>query len=751
MPAALLCLGAGAFRLLPLCSPLTAVQVKSPSFHSVRFTDREGGTLQEVLSRSESQALRVPLGEVSPYLRQAMVAVEDRRFYRHGGVDFAAVARALLQNIRARQAVSGGSTITLQLARMLQPAPRTIASKLRECFRAWRIEAGMTKEEILEEYLNRLPMGGNIYGVEAASRAYFGVAASELSLAQAAFLAAIPNSPTRLHPYRHRENVRPRQQHVLKRMAAEGFIAKERVEPAGRERVSVRAQETVFTAPHFVFHLMEGLPPVTRQVDTTIDSDLQLLLAHEVFEAVERLRPRRVTNAAAVLLDTPTGEVLAYVGSADFFDGAAGGQNDGVRALRQPGSALKPFLYGLAFERGYTPASLLADVPLALPMPEGVYRPKNYGETFLGPVRARVALASSLNVPAVRLVGDLGVSAFLEKLRGLGFTSLDRDADHYGAGLPLGSGEVRLLELAGAYRALAAGGETAPLREVRALDGRPPEAGPPPSRQALDPRAAFLVAQVLSDRFARASAFGVDSILALPFHCAVKTGTSFRFTDSWAAGFTGDYTLAVWVGNFDGSPMQELSGASGAGPLFAAIMTGLYEGREEPHRLPRPAGLADVSVCALSGRAPVPSCPRTVAEIVPQERLAEILSLPCDMHLEGSTRYPPPFAEWAREAGLAKSPAAVPGGRAGAPGFAISRPSDGSIFRRLPDLSPEYQSVLFELTDPRRRGEVEWRIDGEPLVVTSPPHRVLWRARPGEHRLTARTRTDSDSVVFSVR
>jgi len=746
---------AALFRLLPVLFPIQAGDIAQAGFHSVRFTDREGNLLQEVLSRDDSRTLHVPLGEISPYFSSAMIAAEDRRFNDHGGVDYGAVLRALYLNIRAGRVVSGGSTITLQLARMLRPDRRTAGVKLRETFTAWRMEAGMGKEEILEAYLNRLPLGGNIYGVEAGARSILGVRAADLSLAQATFLAAIPNSPVRLNPYSSAAAVKRRQRHVLARMVATGVIDAERGSLAAEETLSLRRQEVSFLAPHLVFHLLEDLPPEVETVQTTIDSEVQMLVSRQVREVVRKLETRRVTNAAALLLENATGEVLAYVGSADFFDSTAGGQNDGVQALRQPGSTLKPFLYGLAFEGRHTPASLLADVPTSLPMPKGVFRPKNYSETFHGPVRAREALANSLNVPAVRLITDIGVEPFLVMLRTFGFTSLDRTADYYGAGLALGDGEVRLAELAGAYLALAAGGERVPIRFVRSAKGSLPEGDGNLDRPAsiMDPRAAFLVTSILSDRFARSTAFGTGSVLTLPFPCAVKTGTSFRFADNWTVGFTDHHTLAVWTGNFDGTPMQNVSGVSGAGPLFSRIMTSIYAGKEDPHTFQPPPGVAEAAVCTLSGKAPTPFCTRTVEEFFLEETIGPAGGSPCDMHLPEGTVYPPPFRGWALDAGLLQK-GGTPAPSSSREGFAIVRPADGTIYRRLPDLDPQYQSIPFELRSPPEEGAVQWLLDGRQIAVTHPPHSHLWKAEKGEHRLLAvapASGEETPPVRFTVR
>lgn len=719
---------------------MKAGDLRSPLFHSVRFTDREGNLLQEVLSRDDSRTLRIPIEGVSPYFLDAITAAEDGRFREHDGVDYRAVLRAAMQNLRAGRVVSGGSTITLQLARMINPSPRTFRAKAAEVFSAWRIEAGMSKDEILEAYVNRLPMGGNIYGIEAGARTIFGVSASDLSLAQASFLAAIPNSPTRFNPFNSAGAARARQRHILSRMVDGGTIDSERGRLAGLERLRMKREEASFLAPHFVFRLYDRLPPGARSVRTTLDSRLQMIVARQVRQVVEQLKDRQVGSAAALVIENFSGEVLAYVGSADFFDVDAGGQNDGVQALRQPGSTLKPFLYSYAFERGFTPASLLADVPTTLPMPRGSFRPQNYSETFRGPVRAREALAGSLNVPAIRLVTDVGVRSFLQVLRSFGFSSLDRPAEHYGAGIALGDGEVRLWELAAAYLALSSGGYPVPLRTTFEADGDPlvEAAGVTPEALPVDPRALFLTTDILADRFARAAAFGTDSVLALPFPCAVKTGTSFRFADNWTVGYSSEHTVGVWAGNFSGAPMQGVSGVSGAGPLFARIMTAIYDGREEPAPFRRPAGLVEGAVCSLSGMEPTSFCPSLVDELFLEET-AEGSRQPCTMHHAGGISYPPPFRSWALRAGLPHSPHPSPS-EMPAPverDFTVLRPGDGSVYRRLPDLEAHYQSLRFELQSPTETKQVRWLLDGEIVAATEPPHTVLWNVEPGNHVLHA--------------
>jgi penicillin-binding protein 1C len=769
----------GLFRFSAAVTPVAAKDLPGERFESVRFLDRHGRLLQEVLSLDSSRSVRVPLSRVSPSFIQAILSAEDRRFLSHGGVDYPAVARATVANLRAGRIVSGGSTVTCQLARLVRPAPRTVATKFREWHLAFRMEAGMSKAEILEEYVNRLPMGGNLYGVEAGARGWLGVSASDLTVAQAAYLAAIPNAPSRLTPRRDAGALRARQKRIIAAMARCGAIGSAEAARSAKEEVAPLPAEASFIAPHLVFRLLRELPPGSREVITTIDADLQRRATRLVAATVSSLRGQSVTNGAALIIDNATGETLAYVGSTDWLSGEDDGRIDGAATPRQPGSALKPFLYSLAFERDFTPASVLPDVPAFYRIPEGLYSPRNYSKVSYGPVRLRAALANSLNIPAVRLTDAVGVEPFLSRLKALGFASLTRGADHYGLGLVLGGGEVTLTELAGGYLALARGGRYAPPLFVLAVDGkRTPRVSPVP---VIDPRAASQVTDILSDRFARSAEFGVDSVLAFPFACAAKTGTSWEYHDNWTAGYTSEQTVAVWVGNFDRRPMQRVSGVTGAGPLFARLISDLYRGADDPERFVPAPGLAEITVCALSGKSPRPWCPHTVSERVREEERNALASTPCDLHVRqridlrngllatGRTpeafagervfaALPPAYRDWYRAAGVTPPPTAAspidgdggPAATRGATSLAITRPADGAVFARLPDLAADYQSIRFAATGDGAE-VVRWLLDGRELGTTEGGRELLWTAEPGEHELVARTDGSSDRVRFRVK
>ena len=685
--------------------------------NALTFEDRAGVPLGTLLARDTEHAVHVPLSRVSPRFLAAIVAAEDARFARHRGVDALALARAAFQMAQTRQVVSGGSTITMQLARLRWDLPRTPLGKLEEIALALRIEEGTPKDAILEAYVNRLPMGGDLVGVEAGARTYFATPASELDLAHAAFLAAIPNDPVRLDPYAHRAALEARRRAVLGRMVATGAASRDEAARAAAEPIAVLPRsEGIAAAPQLLFRLAGGVAPDATRVRTTIDGDLQAFAQTATQQVVGALGDRGGRDAAAVVIDNRDGAVLAYVGSADYFATAGAGKNDGVVALRQPGSTLKPFLYELAFEkRAVRPTTILADVPTTYAIP-GMrsYSPGDYSNSFAGPVRARIALADSLNVPAVRVLSDVGVAAFLERLHALGFTHLRHEADHYGLGLALGDGEVSLEELAGAYTMIANGGR--PVR-VHALAGAASRGGD----ERIGTRSEWaLVTDMLADAHARARAFGVASLLRTPFASAVKTGTSSDFRDTWTVGYTRDVTVATWVGNFDGAPMQRVSGVTGAAPLWNRIVRYVAE-RRAPAAFDAPAGYARRPMCATTGTRPTAACASVVGELLDARDLV-------------AWRAPPRPLDRRYDAWLAAQPPA----RGDA--LRIVAPHDGDDFVAA---AGARIAVVARGTE-----DAAWLLNGRPLRT----HAARWTLplERGRWTLRAVDGARSDTVTFTV-
>src|SRR6266581_2965886 len=549
---------------------------------------------------------------------------------------------------------------------------------------AWRLDAHLDKSAILEQYLNRVPLGQGAAGVAAAAALYFDADARQVSLGQAALLAALAHAPSRDNPLVAPDRAGARRAMALARMVALGYATRDDAGRAAQEPLIATTRPGPFLAPHFTTRVLQwvedsGAVPV-GEWRTTLDLGLQTELEAETRHTVDVLKDRLVAHAAVVVLDNRRGDVLAWVGSPDFFADTAG-QVDMVVSPRQPGSALKPFLYGLAFDRGVTAATVLPDLPKTYQTTLGPYRPKNYDRRFHGPVRAREALGSSYNVPAVELADRTGVASLLRTLHGAGFATLAHGAEYYGLGLALGNGDVSLLELANAYRGLANGGEWRPIRWLVPSAAR--ELARSGATVFMSKRAATLIIDILSDPVARIPSFGVETPLDFPFRAAAKTGTSRHFTDNWAVATTANFTVAVWVGNFNGRPMQGVGGITGAGPLLHRAVL-LKARRYPPGDLtgPAAAGLVSARVCRLSGLLATPDCPGMDEWFLPGTEPTRA----CDWHQSGRIAWPVEYAEWATSAGQSDEPA--PSGARGtvgltAPNGPTVRPSDGPTFHIL--------------------------------------------------------------------
>ena len=722
-------------RSLPYLVPIHAQDIAQDQL-AVEFSDRNGLPLGRLLTRDQEHTAVVPLNQVSPQFIQAILAAEDGDFYHHGALDMKAIARSVKDAIQMRRITSGASTITMQLARMLEASPRTLSGKLQEIWVSWRLAAGMNKDEILAAYINRLPMGGNIYGLEAAAHNYFNISATELNLAQASVLAAVPNNPTYFNPYDHWKRVKQRQVYVLNRMVQDGYITRAQADRAYAEELSLAPrQQGIIAAPHFLFWAANQLPQQhPAQIRTTLDRPLQQFVEAQVQQVLRTLAPHNVHQATALVIDNHSGEVLAYVGSPDYFNEGQLGRNDGIQALRQPGSTLKPFLYEFALEnRTIRPNTILADVPTYYAIPGAkLYSPTDYDETFLGPVRVRVALANSLNIPAVRVLEKVGVQNFLNRLHQLGFEHLTQTPEYYGLGLILGSGEVSLWELARAYVTLARLGAATPL--VTTFPHAPitnPESPIP------NPKPEWaLITDMLSDRHARATAFGVDSVLALPFPAAVKTGTSSDFRDTWTVGFTTDYTVATWVGNFNGEPMRQVSGVTGAAPLWNRILLHLHE-QQEPTGFSSPDTLVQRPICAITGLQPTPDCPSVVQEYLYAEDLSDYERPSATLDL------PQEYDEWlARQ----HQPTFVSNN------LKLLYPHNGDVFLSYAAASGESatsERLEFKLAATPTQ-PVEWWLNGQKLATLS-ANSLFWQLRPGEWTLQVKSGEMTDTVTFQVK
>ncbi|HSR66532.1 MAG TPA: penicillin-binding protein 1C [Acidobacteriota bacterium] len=645
------------------------------------FLSRQKEVLQEVRVDMQGRRLRwTPLADISPALREAVLLAEDRRFFSHAGVDWRAAAGAATDWLRG-QGLRGASTISMQAAALIDPrlraqGRRSWMQKWNQVLTARALESSWSKEEILEAYLNLVWFRGELQGVEAASRGLFGKRPHGLERAEAALAAALiraPNASWEQVAQRAQllwEGASPAQRQEMDGLARRAL--------SGGYRVAGRADEAFHAARRMLGGEESGASPI----HSTLDAPLQRYAAQVLRQHLGHQDGRNVSDGAVLVVDNASGQVLAYLGGSAELSSAR--YVDGVQALRQAGSTLKPFLYGLAFERRLlTPASLLRDEPMEVAVGGSVYRPQNYDQSFRGWVTARVALASSLNVPAVQVWQTVGGEPFVERLRRLGIGPL-LEADFYGPSLALGSAEVRLWDMVNAYRTLANGGLWTPL--TLRLSGR--DAAEDAPRRVYTPEAAFLLGRILSDRQSRAATFGLESALATRFWTAVKTGTSKDMRDNWCLGYSSRYTVGVWVGNFSGEPMWDVSGVTGAAPVWLDLMNRLHESL--PSQPPdAPPGVVEARVrMALQGEVSK------------------------EWFLRGSQP---------RE--VRPRPAAAAAAR-------ILSPAADTVFALDPEIPDKRQRLFFRLDDcPHCR----WRLNGEDLGPASA--KISWKPVPGRHLL----------------
>ncbi len=711
LAALLVCAAASAAAAVPTFEAVRAAHRPSDT----TLLDRHGTPIQTLRTDMTVRRLAwLPLAEMSPALLHAIVLSEDRDFYSHSGVDWGALAHSAWSNAWNTR-TRGASTLTMQLAGLLDDdlqrpaAGRSLTQKVGQIVTARELESHWSKTQILEAYLNRVAWRGELVGINALAQTLFGKHASGLDAIEAAVAAALVRGPNASAAV-----VTQRSCGVLQAQGLSCVGVASLVESALTRRGGPPLGEQL--APHFARQVLAGVQRPGASIATTLDARTQRTANEALRQQLAELSGRNVEDGAVLVLDNASGEVLAWVGSSGELSDAA--HVDGVLARRQPGSTLKPFVYGLAFEqRLITPASLIDDAPTQLATGSGLYLPQNYDRGFKGWVSARTALGASLNVPAVRVGAMLGADALWSRLNAFGF-ELPESGGYYGDSLALGSADVTLLALTNAYRALANGGVLSPVKWRRGAHGA---AGAGVGKRVASAAASYLVTDILSDNNARALTFGLDSSLALHGPAAVKTGTSKDLRDNWCIGYTDRYTVGVWVGNASGEPMHDVSGVSGAAPVWRALMQQLHAAAPSTRVAP-PAGVVrfrarfegDLEPArdewAIAGTEPVRRAPQTA--------------------LTRSHREPP-----------ANSPGAVAlaGGE-----FGIRTPRSGSIYALDPDMPPHAQQITFE-------GEAgSWWLDGKRLGQGA---RWRWAPWPGRHELELRNGAGRvlQTVRFEVR
>lgn len=773
---------------------------------SVRITDKNGRLLYDVIDAHSGRHTHLPLHNIPLTLQQATIATEDKNFYRNPGVDIAGIGRAFWINLRGGEVLAGGSTITQQVARNLllddeERTQRTLRRKLRESWLAWRMARTYGKDEILTLYLNQMYYGAMAYGVEAAAQTYFGKAAADLTLAESALLAGLPQAPARYNPFVDAAAAKERQLVVLDLMRKEGYITAEAQELAARQPLHYAATPYPVMAPHFVMMVQAELDTLFSQEDiyrsggltvrTTLDLAWQQRAEAIIREQLRRLnaptdggRSHNAHNAALVALNPRTGAIRALVGNADYFDEAIGGAINMALVPRQPGSALKPLIYAAAMDpkrpHPWTAATMIPDVHTAFVTHDGqAYAPVNFSRRENGPVLLRQALGASLNIPAVLALDEVGLEQAMAFTVALG-VAVPGDPDDYDLSFALGGGAVRLLDLTTAYAAFANGGSRiVPYFIVEVVDAEGTvvyTADPSDPVRVIDERLAWLVSDILSDDDARRLGFGTHSILNLDRPAAVKTGTTNDFHDNWTVGYTPDLVTGVWVGNATNEPMRDVTGLSGAGPIWHYFMRAALAGEPETP-FTQPPGLVQAEICALSGLLPGDACPYRrkewfIAGTQPTETdtffkrvtLDSATGLPADETTPPEREMvqlvldlPPRLHPWARAQGLtllddlllAAETSQETAVAASAPLRLVS-PDPYTIYRLSPSLPPDSQRLRIEAVSTADLHDITLWLDDAPLkTFTDPPFETWWPLAPGSHRVWAEGRHADGTAVTS--
>ncbi len=726
------------------------------------------------------------MNESPPRVVAAVLALEDRRFASHPGVDVLAIGRAMIQNVSSGKRVSGASTIAMQVARLLDPGERTWWHKAREAWHAMVLTARFGREKILSAYLRLMPYGNRVHGIAYAARRYLDKPVADLSWAEIAFLSAIPQAPTHMNPFHEdgRQRAIARGARMLEQLRKNEVLSAAEYEMAQAQLREIRLappQMRSARSLHAIFKLKQLLATdATRsgtepyRVVTTLDLNLQQSVSSLAASAVAQWEKQGAGNAAVILIDRETNAVLAWVGSSDYFDRNQAGALDFARTPRSPGSALKPFFYALALERGQiTPSTILDDLPAGV---EGI---SNADRAYLGPLLPRQALANSRNIPMARMLKDMGVEEGYSFLHDLDLHHNQHDARHYGLGLVIGAMPVTLEHLVQAYSVLANDGQW------RSLNWYPGQPGT--SRQLLSPGVARLVTLHLADASARLPSFPRMGTTEYAFPVALKTGSSQGLRDAWTVAYSRRYLVGVWIGQADARPMHEVTGASSAAELARQVLTLLH--RDEQHgtadvSFPRPVGYQPVSICALTGKRATSACDLAFEEWFkpgqePQQEDDAHLRLAVDVrngllaHAGTPARYterrtfinlPPRYANWSAQAGLPRPPQSASGfGELGelagqhfsarfssvntsAISVAASRipsslrivaPSDGLNLLRDPSVPARLSTIALQVEVDPPVPEVLWTIDGKPYQLAPYPYTVRWPLQSGQHLVQA--------------
>ena len=649
------------FYLFLLILPFPELASYRQRLYGLEINDRSGNILRVLPAADGVKREWTALPGISPGAVKVFIKAEDRRFYFHPGIDIFSLAASIARNLKEGRIVSGASTITMQLARLVRPHGGGMKGKIREAWDALRIEAKLSKKQILELWLNNIPFGSNIEGLPAMTRARFGRPIGQLDESRAALLAVVPRRPFLYDPALNPGAAVSAAMALSERCGLN--LKEDELGEAAKEAVKKNSgpddPRTPFLAPHFTERISgmvsgSGSAAVKNahrnQIQSTLDLRLQRIAEEELGRELSLLAQHRVSNGAILAIENSSGAVRIYVGSASWFDDTVSGKIDGVRFRAQPGSCLKPFLYALALDTGFSPADVLPDLPTVFGSREA-YVPSNFNNRFNGPVRFRIALASSLNIPAVYLLERLGVGVFEEFLAALGFDSIKETMCTHGTGLALGNAEVSLEEMVRAFSAFPRGGS---VPELSWTEEKPPAPNPGNTRPndsapLISSYAAWTICDILSDKSSRFVGFGPAPVMDTPFASMFKTGTANQFQHIWALGATKNFTVGVWMGNFSGETVIGSTGSSIPASIASRLLSVLEEsaGKSSAESIggPPPPETTEFRICALSGMAAGPYCTGQVRERLPNDHIPPV----CTWHSAAGLFYPPEYRPWITE------------------------------------------------------------------------------------------------------
>lgn len=705
---------------------------------STFFFDRNGVALRTILSKDEKYSQRSNLSEVSPHFLRSIILVEDRNFYSHYGVSISSVFRAMFQNIKENRIKSGASTITMQLAKLLKNnRKRTFVNKISESFFAIKLEIHLDKSIILEEYINRLPFGNMIYGIKSAAHYYFKKKPGDISLNQAIFLSLIPKSPTFYNPLNHLKRLKTRKSIILKEFRKNRFISEDEFLRVSNEGINFSFNKKSFAAAHLIERITKNKSiKLEIKTITTIDKRLQLDTKGIVQESLNRLKSYNVKSAAAIVIDNKKKEVLVYLGSPDYFNVKSNGFVDYADSLRQPGSTLKPFIYAMALENGWTCSTILPDVKFPA---RGGFFPANHDGKEHGPLRFRPALANSFNIPAFYLAMKLTPLVIIEKLQKAGFSYLNKKSGFYGETIALGAGEVKLFDLVKAYSLFANKGT---IYEPSIIKGEKKN-----NVKIFSEKTAYLIWNILADPGARAISFGYYSSMNLPFPVAIKTGTSKGFRDKWAIGVNSEFTVGVWLGNPSGENMRDLTKTASATSILRDIFL-LVQKDWNKGSILMPKGLLKKEICCLSGEIATDFCKDIQEEFYDENNT---LKKECTYHQliddEITTVFPELYRKWAIKNNLFKNMNIRKNSQK-----KISFPQKRDFFYISDDIPLESQTITFKVTGFNEGESIEYFLNDELLTTMPYPDFPSWQLKKGDYKLIIKYNNRvTDKVIFLVR